>query len=115
MSRKDNRAELVQVSVRAFVAPPRIDHSVGADAMGRFQPLPGNGGITIGCHVGDPLPPYGVSDHLMPGASLEANPAAPGEVGAAHLLACVGNDVFDAAGRFVGLVVGKRGGLAPGF
>jgi hypothetical protein len=50
----------------------------------------------------------------MPGACTEAedDPALPG---AFHELACIGNRVRDGAGRSIGVVVGKCGGLAPGF
>jgi hypothetical protein len=51
----------------------------------------------------------------MVGASIEDVGAGPTDPGPLHLLACVGNRVRDAAGAHLGVVAGKRGGLAPGF
>jgi hypothetical protein len=51
----------------------------------------------------------------MVGASVEDAGSTPAEPGPLHLLACVGNRVRDAAGAPLGVVAGKRGGLAPGF
>jgi hypothetical protein len=51
----------------------------------------------------------------MPGASIEDAVATPAQPGSLHLLSCIGNRVRDAAGRTIGVIAGKRGGLAPGF
>jgi hypothetical protein len=77
--------------------------------------LPGNGGVSVGVHTGDLVGSATTADHLMPGACLESEPASPAAVGDVHLLSCLGNSVFDSAGRPIGVVAGKRGGLAPGF
>jgi hypothetical protein len=109
----DNRASLIRTAVAGRVAPARlIAEMSGYDCEGRVSILPGCGGISIGVHAGDLIAGW-IADHLMPGASAEAegDPAVPG---AFHELACVGNRVRDGAGKFVGIVSGKRGGLVPG-
>jgi hypothetical protein len=113
---RDNRDSLVTVTARAFVAPVRVlPELTFPDRDGRSRILPGNGGISIGVHVGDLVGSAATADHLMPGACLESEPASPAAVGDVHLLSCLGNSVFDSAGRPIGVVAGKRGGLAPGF
>ena len=110
----DNRHSLLRTAVAGRLAPTRlIADLAGYDAEGRLCFLPGCGGIAPGVHLGDRIDQW-VADHLMPGACAEAeeDPAVPG---AFHELACIGNRVRDASGRFIGTVVGKRGGLAPGF
>jgi hypothetical protein len=111
---RDNRDSLVRTAVAGRLAPARlISDLAGYDQDGRLCFLPGCGGIALGVHVGDPVDRW-LADHLMPGACAEGeeDPAVPG---AFHELACLGNRVRDAAGRILGLVAGKRGGLAPGF
>ena len=113
---RDNRDSLVTVTARAFVAPVRVLPELRhPDRNGRLRTLPGNGGVSIGVHVGDLVGSAMTADHLMPGACLESDPASPAAVGDVHLLSCLGNPVFDSAGRPIGVVAGKRGGLAPGF
>jgi hypothetical protein len=111
---RDNRDRLLRTAVTGRIAPARlISDLAGYDTEGRLFFLPGCGGIALGVHIGDPIERW-LADHLMPGACAEAedDPALPG---AFHELACIGNRVRDGAGRFIGVVVGKRGGLAPGF
>jgi hypothetical protein len=111
---RDNRDALVRAAIAGRVAPARfIPDLAGYDADGRLCFLPGCGGVAPQVHVGDPVDRW-IGDHLMPGACLEAedDPATPGPF---HELACLGNRVRDAAGRPIGRVVGKRGGLAPGY
>ncbi|MFO1056449.1 MAG: DUF4438 domain-containing protein [Dongiaceae bacterium] len=111
---RDNRAALLRSAVAGRLAPARlIGELAGYDAQGRIALLPGCGGIALGVHVGDPVDRW-VADHLMPGATAEAE-GDPAEPGAFHELACLGNRVRDRAGRPLGRVAGKRGGLAPGF
>jgi hypothetical protein len=110
----DNRDSLLRTAVAGRLAPARlISDLAGYDEDGHLCFLPGCGGIALGVHVGDPVDRW-LADHLMPGACAESeeDPAVPG---AFHELACLGNRVRDAAGRSVGVVAGKRGGLAPGF
>lgn len=116
ISLRDNRSEIVTAAARAFIAPIRLlPELLHPDREGKSALRMGNGGITVGLHVGDLVGSPVSSDHLMPGACVEADPSSPATVGDVHLLSCLGNPVFDAAGRPVGVVVGKRGGLAPGF
>jgi Domain of unknown function (DUF4438), N-terminal/Domain of unknown function (DUF4438), C-terminal len=112
---RDNRSDLVRVTVRGWVAPPRLHREVlQHDHEGRSVVLPGTGGVHPDVHAGDPVDAW-LADHLMVGASIEDADATPAEPGALHLLACVGNEVRDAGGATLGVVAGKRGGLAPGF
>jgi hypothetical protein len=114
MPLQTNRADLVASSIVGRIAPPRIHPEVmNIDENGRAFYLPGTGGIALGVHAGD-LAAHWVADHLMPGASIEDAVATPAQPGALHLLSCIGNRVRDAAGRTIGVVAGKRGGLAPG-
>ena len=111
----DNRATLVRVAVRGSVAPARLHAEVPPhDRDGHLTVLPGTGGIFPEVHVGDAVDSW-LSDHLMVGASVEDAGTTPAEPGSLHLLACVGNRVRDASGATIGVVAGKRGGLAPGF
>jgi hypothetical protein len=114
MPLQTNRTELVAANIAGRIAPPRIHPEVmNVDENGRAFYLPGAGGIAPGVHAGD-LAAQWVADHLMPGASIEDAVATPAQPGALHLLSCIGNRVRDAAGRTIGVVAGKRGGLAPG-
>ena len=111
---RTNRADLVAAAIAGRIAPPRIHPEVmSVDESGKAFYLPGAGGIALGVHAGD-LAAKWLADHLMPGASIEDAVATPAQPGALHLLSCIGNRVRDAAGRTIGVVAGKRGGLAPG-
>ncbi|MDB5561218.1 MAG: hypothetical protein JWN11_636 [Hyphomicrobiales bacterium] len=112
---RDNRAELVSAAVAGRVAPARIHaEAMASDDDGRIRLLPGTGGIALGVHAGDRAANW-LADHLVPGASIEDADGTPAAAGPLHLLSCIGNRVRDAAGRGIGIVAGKRGGLAPGF
>ena len=114
MGIEDNRGQLVTVNVAGQVAPARIHGEVLAlDAEGRHRLLPGTGGISVGVHAGDPVDDW-IADHLMAGASIEDADGTPAVAGPLHLLSCVGNVVRNGKGEPVGVVAGKRGGLAPG-
>ena len=114
MTMKDNRARLVTVAVAGQIAPPRLHAEVlRNDAEGVVRILPGTGGISLGVHAGDPVDRW-LGDHLMPGASIEDSDGTPAIAGPLHLLSAVGNVVRDGKGRRIGIVAGKRGGLAPG-
>ena len=115
MALRTNSAALVTTNVAGRIAPPRIHpEAMNIDAEGRVRALPGTGGIALGVHAGD-LATRWVGDHLMPGASIEDAVATPAQPGALHLLSCIGNRVRDAGGKTIGVIAGKRGGLAPGF
>ena len=111
----DNRAALVAVAATGRVAPARLFPELldrGRD--GTVTILPGHGGVALGVHAGDAVERW-LADHLTVGAAIEDADGSPAVPGPLHQLACVGNVVRDAAGRRLGVVAGKRGGLAPGF
>jgi hypothetical protein len=99
------------VVARFRIAEPRlfIDRP-SMDGAGRLIGLPGLGGVTLGLHAGDPVDAL-EADHVMPGISLEDLPNST----SAHVLICVGNRVRSLDGTPLGVVAGKRGGLAPGY
>jgi Domain of unknown function (DUF4438) len=110
----DNRSALVTTAIAGCIAPPRLHgETIAHDREGRAFFLPGAGGVNLGVHSGDPINRW-EADHLMVGAAIEDADAAPSAPGALHLLSCVGNLVRDAQGALLGVVAGKRGGLAPG-
>ena len=112
---RDNRAELVAASVSGQIAPVRIHTEVlPVDREGRWRVLPASGGIALGVHAGDPVHAL-EGDHLMAGVSIEDSGNQPTVAGPLHLLSCVGNRVRNGRGEPIGIVAGKRGGLAPGF
>lgn len=111
---RDNRERLVRAAVTARVASAAVfPEALRTDRNGRAFVLPGTGGIHPDVHVGDSVDLVG--DHLMVGASLADATAGAADPGGAHLLACVGNRVRVIDGTFLGVVAGKRGGLAPGY
>src|SRR5439155_6753914 len=112
---RDNRSALVATAVAGRIALPRLHPEVPAfDGEGRLAILPGTGGVHPGVHAGDPVDRW-LADHLMVGASIEDAVTPPAEPCPLHLLGCIGNRVRDAAGRPIGVIAGKRGGLALGF
>src|SRR5262245_51951172 len=112
---RDNRQQIVRTTVAGRVAPPRIHpEALNFNREGRLTLLPGSGGINIDVHSGDPVDRW-IADHLMVGASIEDAEVPPASPGALHLLASLGNRVRDATGHPIGVVAGKRGGLAPDF
>jgi hypothetical protein len=101
----------VTVAARLRIAEPRLyTDRPSMDGTGRLVNLPGSGGVMLGLHAGDSVGAR-VADHAMPGISLEDLPNSA----AAHALICVGNRVRTLGGAPLGVVAGKRGGLAPGF
>jgi hypothetical protein len=111
----DNRERLVTSLVAGRVAPPRFFAQLTAhDGLGRAFVLPGTGGVHPFVHAGDVVDGW-VGDHLLPGASAEDATTGTAQPGAFHLLAAIGNRVLDGAGQPLGVVAGKRGGLAPGY
>jgi hypothetical protein len=111
---RDNRAALVTVTAEAVVAPARW-HAPGPGTADEDPALlPGCGGVAVGVHMGDEVGQW-LGDHLMPGACLEDRADGQPGPGSVHMLACLGNRVRAASGDLLGVVAGKRGGLAPGF
>src|SRR5262245_25970167 len=112
---RDNRTQIIRTAAAGRIAPARFHtEALNFDRNGRLTLLPGSGGINLDVHCGDPVDRW-LADHLMVGASIEDAEALPASPGALHLLACLGNTVRNAAGRTIGVVAGKRGGLAPDF
>ena len=118
MQVKTNEDKVVKISVIGEIASPvkRSPYRVTHD--GRVVALPGTGGITYNCRVGD-LATGWMADHVEPGVSIEnkendarfKNLANNG----LNILACVGNEATvvgssDAKGE-KGTVVGKHGGI----
>ncbi len=102
---------LVEQSVLGEISPPvsRGTWRVGPD--GRPSILPGVGGITYNCKVGDSALDW-EADHVEPGVSVKADKEEPNA--ALNVLACVGNVARvvsgDAKGA-EGVVTGKHGGI----
>lgn len=112
---RDNRAEIVCASVSGQIAPVRIHgENLAVNKEGCWQMLPASGGIALGIHAGDPVSKL-LGDHLIAGLSIEDAGNTPAVPGPLHLLSCIGNRVRDGRGRPLGIISGKRGGLAPGF
>lgn len=110
----DNRANLIHTAISGKISPVRCHHEIMSfDMDGRIFNLPGTGGINLGVHAGDRVSHW-IADHLMVGASIEDDNGDPATPGPLHLLSCIGNRVRDEHGLTIGVVAGKRGGLAPG-
>lgn len=111
MTPRDNRSSLVTVVARLRIAEPQFwCDRPNMDRAGRSIALPGSGGVALGLHSGSLVDSI-EADHAMPGITLEDIPS----MGSAHGLICVGNRVRGQDGGTIGVVAGKRGGLAPGF
>ncbi len=106
-----NAARLVEQSVLGQVFPPvsRGAWSVGPDGIPLI--LPGVGGITYNCKVGDSALDW-AADHVEPGVSVKTEVEAQNV--ALNTLSCVGNVARvvtgDAKGA-EGVVTGKHGGI----
>jgi len=110
----DNRSALVTVTAEAVVAPARWHPPGPGTGDDGSALLPGCGGVAVGVHMGDEVGRW-LGDHLMPGAAIEDRADGQPGPGPVHMLACLGNRVRAATGDLLGVVAGKRGGLAPGF
>jgi Domain of unknown function (DUF4438) len=110
---RDNRAALVTVAAEGIVAPARWYGDLAGTA-GDPPLLPGCGGVAVGVHMGDDVDNW-LGDHLMPGACIEDRIDGQPGPGSVHMLACLGNRVRFGSGEYLGVIAGKRGGLAPGF
>lgn len=112
---KTNEDKLIKMSVCGEVSHPllpRGGYDVGAD--GTLRVLPGVGGITFNCRVGDSAVGL-AADHVEPAVSIrKPGNAHARENDAMNLLSCVGNKVRvvsgDAKGE-EGVVTGKHGGI----
>ncbi|MFH1538402.1 MAG: DUF4438 domain-containing protein [bacterium] len=112
---RTNEDKLVKISVMGEISHPTIakaGYNICAD--GSLTVLPGVGGITYNCRVGDPAVGL-AADHVEPGVSIrQAGKGKERENVALNTLACVGNEVRvlsgDAKGE-KGVVTGKHGGI----
>jgi hypothetical protein len=114
-----NANELVMQTVMGQIAHPvgrANPYRIGQDGVARV--LPGTGGITINCRVGDPCVGL-AADHVEPGVALHNNGreiigAKNGPNLALLTSACVGNKARVSTGPAtgaVGMVTGKHGGV----
>jgi hypothetical protein len=114
-----NSDELVMQAVMGQIAHPvgrANPYRIGHDGVPRV--LPGTGGITINCRIGDPCVGL-AADHVEPGVALHNNGreiigARNGPNMALLTSACVGNRARVVSGRAagaVGMVTGKHGGV----
>jgi hypothetical protein len=114
-----NNAELVMQAVQGQIAHPvgrENPYRIGHDGVPRV--LPGTGGISINCRIGDPCVGL-AADHVEPGVALHNNGReiigpASGPNMALITSACVGNKARVATGPAagaIGLVTGKHGGV----
>ena len=108
-----NRERIIEQSVLGEVAPPQARKGrhwrVGPDGVPRV--LPGVGGITYNCRVGQSAIEW-EADHVEPGVSLKASGEEAND--ALNLLACVGNLATVVSGDAKGargVVTGKHGGI----
>jgi hypothetical protein len=106
-----NAGRLIEQSVLGEVSPPVTNGNWRVSPDGVPSILPGVGGITYNCKVGDSALDW-EADHVEPGVSVKTDKEAPNT--ALNLLACVGNEARvvsgDAKGD-VGVVTGKHGGI----
>ena len=108
-----NRDELVQMAVQGEISNPVLSKGrrwrIGPD--GKPRALPGVGGITYNCKVGDSAINW-QADHMEPGVSMKNSDKNPNA--ALNFLACLGNTATimggDAKGD-TGTVTGKHGGI----
>jgi hypothetical protein len=108
---RTNEERLVEVSVVGEVSSPvsRGDWRVGPDGVPNI--LPGVGGITYNCKVGDSAIDW-AADHVEPGVSVKTKDAS--ENAALNVMACVGNVGRVLSGEAKGaegVVTGKHGGI----
>jgi hypothetical protein len=114
-----NSDELVMQAVLGQIAHPvgrANPYRIGQDGAARI--LPGTGGITLNCRIGDPCVGL-AADHVEPGVALHNNGreiigAANGPNMALLTSACVGNQARVATGPeagATGMVTGKHGGV----
>lgn len=106
-----NEAQLVEQSVLGEVSAPVTRGTWGVGPDGTPSMLPGVGGITYNCKVGDSALDW-AADHVEPGVSVKTEKE--GQNRALNTLACVGNVARvvsgDAKGER-GVVTGKHGGI----
>jgi hypothetical protein len=106
-----NEARLIEQSVLGEVSPPVSRGTWRVTPSGVPTMLPGVGGITYNCKVGDSALDW-AADHVEPGVSIKTQNELANA--ALNTLACVGNVARvvsgDAKGA-EGVVTGKHGGI----
>lgn len=109
MTVRTNVDQLVSQVLAGEVWPATGDrHAYRVDADGSPFLLPGMGGVTLGCHLGDPATGW-ATDHLEPGLSVRHSD--PASNYALQYLTCVGNRVTVTTGPAAGqsgVVVGQH-------
>jgi len=107
---KINREQLVQIGLMTEISGPRSNSPYRITTDGYAIPLPGTGGITYNCQIGDLCTGF-AGDHVEPGVTTRLEDVAKN--GGVNFLACVGNEAWltsgDAKGAR-GYVTGKHGG-----
>ncbi len=113
-----NRDELVMISVKGGISPPRIGANVyRVTADGIPQVFPSEGGITYNFRVGDSAV-HLAGDHVEPAVGIENlgpdNDSSSDESKGLNALSNIGNEAVvisgDAKGER-GVVIGKHGGI----
>lgn len=109
MTLRTNAGQVITQILTGEVWPATGDrHAYRVDADGSPFLLPGMGGVTLGCHLGDPATGW-ATDHLEPGLSVRHADAAANY--ALQYLSCVGNRVTIATGPAAGasgVVIGQH-------
>jgi len=110
---KTNREELIEQAVLGEIDPPTVPggREWRISPEGKPIALPGVGGITYNCRVGDSAVNF-KADHVEPGVSLKTDKTAANN--ALNILACIGNKARVASGDAKGergTVTGKHGGI----
>jgi len=106
-----NEARLAEISALGQVSAPLAGNRWRLSPEGQPTLLPGVGGITYNCKVGDSALEWAV-DHVEPGVSLKNEDEKKNT--ALNTLACVGNRGWVVSGDAKGdegLVTGKHGGV----
>ncbi len=110
---RTNEKKLVKLSVMGEITHPtflRTKYNIGAN--GALKVLPGVGGISYNCRVGDSAVEF-AADHVEPGVTIKRH-ASSSENDALNTFACVGNMARVVSGEAkgkTGTVTGKHGGV----
>lgn len=108
---RTNEDALIEQSVLGQVSAPVSGGRWRVGPDGEVSMLPGVGGITYNCKVGDSALNW-AADHVEPGVSIKADKEA--ENAALNTLACIGNTAVVVSGDAKGargVVTGKHGGI----
>ena len=106
-----NESRLIEQSALGEVSAPVSGGGWRVGVDGRPNMLPGVGGITYNCKVGDSATDW-AADHVEPGVSVKTGDRARNT--ALNTLSCVGNTAYVVSGEAKGakgIVTGKHGGI----